>query len=95
MASRQVVKLSRSVGSHSVGGTVLSSSLSSDDISGMINEAKRKADDANSTARDTMDRVSQIQSEIDKIKVSPGNSNLSNVLNDVDQTGESLRRCLS
>lgn len=61
----------------------------------MIDEAKRKAADANSTAGNTMDRLNDIQKEIDQIKVTPGNSNLSNVLNDVDKTGESLRPCLS
>lgn len=75
---------------HSAGEPVLSSSLSLDDISGMIDEAKRKAADANSTASTTMDRLNTIQQEIDKIKVTPGNSNLGNVLNDVDQTGENL-----
>lgn len=61
----------------------------------MIDDAKRKAADANSTASSTMDRLNDIQNEIDKIKVSPANSNLSNVLNDVDQTGESLCQCFS
>lgn len=58
----------------------------------MIDDAKRKAANANSTASNTMNRLNDIQKEIDKIKVTPANSNLSNVLNDVDQTGESLRQ---
>lgn len=93
MASREVFKLSRFVLSHSA--RVLSSSLSSDDISGMIDEAEREAVYANRTASNTMDRLNNIQKEIDKIKVTPANSNLSNALNDVDQTGESLGQCFS
>lgn len=41
-----------------------------------------------------MNRVDDIRKEIDKIKVTPGDSNLNNVLNDVDKTGESLYICL-
>lgn len=61
----------------------------------MIDEAKRNAADANSTASSTMNRLNDIQDEINKIKVTPGNSNLSNVLKDVDQTGESWCHCFS
>ncbi|XP_075877558.1 laminin subunit alpha-3-like isoform X2 [Nelusetta ayraudi] len=64
--------------------------IKTDDISGMIDDAKRKAADANSTASNTMNRLNDIQKEIDKIKVTPANSNLSNVLNDVDQTVKNL-----
>lgn len=64
--------------------------LSLDDISALIDEAKNKAAAANDTTSNTMDRLDDIKKEIDKIKVTPGDSNLNNVLNDVDKTGESL-----
>lgn len=66
----------------------------SDDIANMIDEAKRKAAAANGTARDTMDRLNDIRSELDKIKVTPGDSSLGGVLDDVDRTGEFLNKCL-
>lgn len=63
--------------------------FNSDDIRNMIDEAKRKAASANRTASDTMDKVSAIKQEVDKIGiVAPGDSNLNNVLNDVDQSSE-------
>lgn len=58
----------------------------------MIDLAKNKAAAANDTAGSTMDRLDDIKKEIAKIKVAPSNSNLSNVLNDVDQTGESYTK---
>lgn len=69
---------------------VLFSPLSLDDISALIDEAKNKAATANDTASNTMNRLDDIQKEIDKIKVTPGDSNLNNVLNEVNKTGESL-----
>lgn len=54
----------------------------------MIEEAKRKATSANNTAANTMDKLNKIRKEIDKISVSPINANLSNDLNEVDQSGE-------
>lgn len=54
----------------------------------MIAEAKRKAAAANDSSTDTMDRVNAIKKEVEKISVAPVDSNLSSVLNDVDQTGE-------
>lgn len=69
---------------------VLFSPLSLDDISKLIDEAKNKAAAANDTASNTMNRLDDIKKEIDKIKVTPSDSNLNNVLNDVDKTGESL-----
>ena len=56
----------------------------------MIDEAKRKAASANDTASNTMDKLNAIRDEIDKISVSPSNSNLGNVLDSVDQSGENL-----
>lgn len=58
----------------------------------MIDEAKRKAASANDKALDTMDKLNAIRDEVDKIKVIPGNSNLSDVLDDVGDTGEILMR---
>lgn len=54
----------------------------------MIDEAKRKAASANRTASDTMDKVSAIKEEINKIGMTPSDGNLSNVLTDVDQSSE-------
>lgn len=59
----------------------------------MIDEAKRKAASANGTAGDAMDKLNAIKKEIDKINVSPVDSNLSNVLDDVDQSGKILNLC--
>ncbi len=56
----------------------------------MIDEAKRKAAAANDTSKDTMDKLNAIKNEIDKISVTPGDSNLGNVLDDVDESGEIL-----
>lgn len=60
----------------------------------MIDEAKRKAASANGTASDTMDKLNAIKKEIDKISVTPGNSNLGGLLDDVDKSGEILKKCL-
>lgn len=57
----------------------------------MIDEAKRKAASANDKASGTMDKLNAIREEIDKISVTPVDSNLSNVLDDVDQSGEILK----
>lgn len=65
----------------------------SDDIANMIDEAKRKAAAANGTARDTMNRLNDIRSELDKINVPSGGSNLGGVLDDVDKTGEFSNKC--
>ena len=58
----------------------------------MIDEAKRKAATANDTAGKTMDKLNEIRNEIDKISVTPGDSNLGNVLNEVDKSGEILKK---
>ena len=60
----------------------------SDDIAGIIDEAKRKAASANDTSADTMDKLNVIKDEVDKIKVTPGSSNLSDVLDDVGEKGQ-------
>lgn len=64
--------------------------INSDDIGGLIDDAKKKAASANQTARNTMDRLQAIGKEIDKISVTPVNSNLDNVLENVGQSGEIL-----
>ncbi|XP_061588324.1 laminin subunit alpha-3-like isoform X2 [Cololabis saira] len=64
--------------------------INRDDIGDMIAEAKRKAASANDTAADTMDRLNTIIKEVDKISTSPVDSNLSSVLDNVDQSVKDL-----
>lgn len=59
----------------------------------MINEAKRKAAAANDSAANTMDRLDDIKKEIEKISLSPVDSNLGNILDIVDKSGEHLIKC--
>ncbi|CAN9502837.1 unnamed protein product [Ophioblennius macclurei] len=61
-----------------------------DGIADMIEEAKRKATEANDTASGTMDRLNDIKKELDKIKLSPSGSNLDGVLDDVDKSVKNL-----
>ncbi|KAM9845354.1 laminin subunit alpha-3-like [Aulostomus maculatus] len=61
-----------------------------DDIANMIDEAKRKAAAANDTASDTMDKLNAIRKEMDKISVSPVDSNLGGVLDNVDKSVKDL-----
>ncbi|XP_055359510.1 laminin subunit alpha-3-like isoform X2 [Betta splendens] len=61
-----------------------------DDIAKMLDDAKRKAASANDTASGTMDKLNQIRKEINKISVTPVDSNLTNVLNNVDQSVKKL-----
>lgn len=63
-----------------------------DDITNMIDEAKRKAALANDTASNTMNKLDDIQKELDKIHVSPVDTNLSSVLDNVDKSGE-FKKC--
>ncbi|XP_045908367.1 laminin subunit alpha-3-like isoform X2 [Micropterus dolomieu] len=65
-----------------------------DDISNMIDEAKRKAAAANGSASDTMDKLNAMRKEIDQISVTPGNSNLSGVLDDLDQSVKNLLKTI-
>lgn len=53
----------------------------------MIDEAKRKAASANDTSSNTMDKLNAMRKEIDKISVTPVDSSLSGVLDNVDQSG--------
>lgn len=54
----------------------------------MIEEAKKKAAASNDSATNTMDKLNAIKTELDKINLTPVDPNLNNVLNDVDQSGE-------
>lgn len=54
----------------------------------MLDQAKGKAASVNRTAAETMDKLSTIERELDKISVAPGDGNLNNVLSDVDQSSE-------
>lgn len=65
-----------------------------DDIGRTIDEAKRKAAAANDTSKDTMDKLNAIKNEIDKINVTPGDSNLNNVLDDVDESVKNLLKTI-
>uniref|UniRef100_A0A3B3BD63 Si:ch211-241e1.3 n=1 Tax=Oryzias melastigma TaxID=30732 RepID=A0A3B3BD63_ORYME len=59
-----------------------------DDIKKMIEEAKKKAASANETSTKTAEKLNNITNEINKIKISPSHSNLSNELKDVNQSGK-------
>lgn len=59
----------------------------SDDIAGIIDDAKRTTADAAKTNSDTLKRLNDIQAEISKINLPTGGSNLGGVLDDVDKTG--------
>lgn len=61
-----------------------------DDIEAMIEDAKKKAAAANDSATNTMDKLNAIKTELDKINLTPVDSNLNNVLNDVDQSSKTL-----
>jgi len=54
----------------------------------MIDEAKRRAAAANNGAGETMDRLKDINKELDKINITPLDSNLSSIMDDVDKSGE-------
>uniref|UniRef100_A0A3Q0SFF0 Si:ch211-241e1.3 n=1 Tax=Amphilophus citrinellus TaxID=61819 RepID=A0A3Q0SFF0_AMPCI len=66
-----------------------------DDIGAMIDSAKQKAASANQTASNTMDRLSEIRKEINKISVSPGSSNLGGILDNVNQSVTNLLETIS
>lgn len=54
----------------------------------MIDEAKNRAASANNSATNTMNKLNDIKKEIDKINISPVNSNLGKDLDDVEKSGE-------
>lgn len=65
-----------------------------DDIGNMIDEAKAKAASANNTAVNTMDKLNKIREEMNKISVTPDNSNLSNIFDNVDQSVKDLLKTI-
>ncbi|XP_070700517.1 laminin subunit alpha-3-like [Pempheris klunzingeri] len=68
--------------------------ISRDDIGSMIDAAKNRAATANDSASNTMDKLTAIRKEIDKINVSPVDSNLSSVLDDVDESVKNLLKTI-
>ena len=61
----------------------------------MIEEAKKKAAAAENMTSDTLDKLNAIKKEIDKIKVTPVDSNLGNILDNVDKSGENLKNVVT
>ncbi|XP_056148615.1 laminin subunit alpha-3-like [Lampris incognitus] len=61
-----------------------------DDIGDMIDQAKRKASRANDTAGTTLDKLDAIRKEVEKINITPLDSNLSSVMDDVDKSVKNL-----
>ncbi|XP_030218470.1 laminin subunit alpha-3 isoform X1 [Gadus morhua] len=64
--------------------------INRDDIGDMIDEAKRKAARASTTTANTQDRLNNIKDELDKIKVTPGDSNINDLMDEVDQSVRDL-----
>lgn len=60
-----------------------------DDIHVLINEAKEGAADVNATADDAKTRMQNISEELNKIKISSLDSNLTNLLDGVNKTCQS------
>lgn len=67
----------------------------SDDLSAIIDEAKKKASSANDTASNTLDQLSDIQNQLKNINVTPMDSSLGNVMDDVDKSGEGFGTMIS
>ncbi|XP_029930598.1 laminin subunit alpha-3-like isoform X2 [Myripristis murdjan] len=61
-----------------------------DDISAIIDEAKKKASSANDTASNTLDRLNEIRNQLSNINVTPMDSSLTNVMDDVDKSVKDL-----
>ncbi|XP_034038308.1 LOW QUALITY PROTEIN: laminin subunit alpha-3-like [Thalassophryne amazonica] len=68
--------------------------INRDDISDMINEAKMKAALANETANDTTDKLNDIKKQIEAIKVPAVHSNLSSVMDEVDESVKKLLKTI-
>ncbi|XP_068614972.1 laminin subunit alpha-3-like [Brachionichthys hirsutus] len=64
--------------------------INRDDIGDMIDDAKNKAASANDTARNTIDKLNAIKKEIAKVNVTPTDSNLNKILDDVNKTVKDL-----
>ncbi|XP_076001162.1 laminin subunit alpha-3-like [Genypterus blacodes] len=65
-----------------------------DDIGKMIDDAKRKASLADDSAGTTMDKLKAIQDEIAKISVTPVDSSLNSMLEDVDKSVKNLLKTI-
>ncbi|XP_072297637.1 laminin subunit alpha-3-like [Eucyclogobius newberryi] len=65
-----------------------------EDIAKKLEEAKRKAASANDTAKSTLDRLSNIRKELDKINISPGDSGSNSILDEVDQSVKNLLKTI-
>ncbi|XP_054622732.1 laminin subunit alpha-3-like isoform X3 [Dunckerocampus dactyliophorus] len=68
--------------------------IKGDDIGVMIDEAKRKAASANDSATDTMNKLIAMDKEMEKINLTPGNSNFGNVMDDVDKSVKNLLKTI-
>ncbi|XP_041659948.1 laminin subunit alpha-3-like isoform X2 [Cheilinus undulatus] len=68
--------------------------INRDGIADTINEAKRKAEAANNTASDTMNRLNDIKKEMEKIKIPTGGAGLDGVLDDVDKSVKDLLKTI-
>ncbi|XP_056277207.1 laminin subunit alpha-3-like isoform X2 [Pseudoliparis swirei] len=64
--------------------------INTGDVTDMIDEAKNRAASANNSATNTMNKLNDIKKEIDKINISPVNSNLGNDLDDVEKSVKNL-----
>ncbi|XP_065101477.1 laminin subunit alpha-3 isoform X1 [Paramisgurnus dabryanus] len=60
--------------------------ITRDDISANINQAKEEAFNVNGTASDALARIHNISEELNKTKISPHDSNLNKLLDDVNKT---------
>lgn len=62
------------------------SNIKRDDIGALISEAKEAASDVNGTASDALARIHNISEELNKTRISTQDSNLNNILDDVNKT---------
>lgn len=60
-----------------------------DDIGDLIIQAKEGASDVNATASDAITRMQNISEELNKINISPQDSNLDDLLDGVNKTCKS------
>ncbi|KAJ8337031.1 hypothetical protein SKAU_G00382510 [Synaphobranchus kaupii] len=74
-----------------LGAEVELDKIKRDDVADMIDAAKRTAANANDTAKDVLDQLNGIRDEVDKMNISaPTDSNLDDVLSDVDKSVKNL-----
>ncbi|XP_057181158.1 laminin subunit alpha-3 isoform X1 [Triplophysa rosa] len=62
------------------------SNIKRDDIGALISEAKEAASDVNGTVSDALARIHNISEELNKTRISTQDSNLNNILSDVNKT---------